>query len=169
MGRTRVSAGGVETFMRAFVYWFLRIFLGSLFIFSCIHKIADPYGFALIVRNYQLTPLYLINFVAIVLPYVELLCGLMILFGVWRLGALFLVELMLAFFSVLIAVNILRGIDFTCGCFSNSPQKVFMELPMVALVRDIILMAMGGYLFKLEQPYFKKYYIRSIAQTNREA
>jgi hypothetical protein len=40
---------------------------------------------------------------------------------------------------------------------------------MVALVRDIILMAMGGYLFKLEQPYFKKYYIRSIAQTNREA
>lgn len=159
MGRKRISLGVTSNRIEKVIYWVLRLFIGGLFIFSSIHKIVDPFGFAVIVNRYQLTPGYLVNFVAIVMPYVELFCGLAVFFGIWRLGALFLIQVLLVFFSILIGINIIRGIEFTCGCFSNSLIPTFFELPGVALVRDIILVAMGFYLFKLEKPYFFAHYL----------
>jgi len=165
MDRERVPAGEMKNFKFA-VYWFLRLFLGLVFIYASIHKITDPLGFAKIVHNFQLAPWYMVNFTAIVMPYLELLCGILLISGIFRLGALFTIEFLLAFFSVLIAVNIARGLDFTCGCFSNSTEKTVLDIPAVTLLRDIAMFLMGLYLFKLEKPYFEKHYKPVLQQDN---
>lgn len=157
MAGERVSTGKMSVINKV-IYWFLRLFMGGLFIYASIHKITDPLGFAKIVHNFQLSPWYMINFTAVVMPYVELICGLFLILGIFRLGALFTIEFLLGFFTVLIAINIARGLDFTCGCFSNSTEKTFLDIPLITLLRDIVLFFMGLYLFKLEKPYFEKNY-----------
>ncbi len=140
------------------VYWTLRVFLGGLFIFSSMHKLFDPLGFAKIIYSYQLTPHFLINFAAIVMPFVELLCGLLLIFGVFRISTLFTIEALLIFFTILIGINIVRGIDFTCGCFSNSTEKSLFNQPIVSFAKNFVLLAIGGYLIKREQTLIKKRY-----------
>ena len=61
----------------------LRLFLGLLFIYASIPKIADPAYFAAAVQNYQMIPDSLINVVAIILPWLEFVCGLLLLLGYW--------------------------------------------------------------------------------------
>ncbi|MDX9702996.1 MAG: MauE/DoxX family redox-associated membrane protein [Candidatus Auribacterota bacterium] len=141
-----------------FLYWIMRVFLGGLFIFSGMHKLFDPLGFAKIIFNYQLTPHILINFAAVVMPFVELLCGLMLIFGVFRISALVTLEALLVFFTILIGINILRGLDFTCGCFSNSTEKTFLNQPIVSFIKNFVLLAIGGYLIKREKPLIKTRY-----------
>lgn len=143
------------------LYWMARIFFGGLFVYSSLHKIFDPLGFAKIIYNYQMTPSYFINLIAITMPYVELLCGLMLIFGVFRIGALATIEFLLVFFTIIIGINILRGIDFTCGCFSNSTEQSFWNRPIISFLKNFVLIAVGAYLIKREQPYIKRRYFTS--------
>ncbi len=95
----------------------LRWLLGSFFIASGWHKIADPHGFALAIYRYDLLPGILINPVAILLPWLEVVCGaVLILFRPWRNGALCWMLAMLVPFTAAILVAIARGFDIPCGC-----------------------------------------------------
>ena len=44
-------------------------------------KIEDPQGFAVIIGNYQLVPGPLVNPLAVLLPWIEVLCGVMLIIG----------------------------------------------------------------------------------------
>ena len=52
-----------------------RLILGGIFIYAAMDKIAHPDQFAEIVYNYKLLPGALVNLMAIVLPWVEILAG----------------------------------------------------------------------------------------------
>jgi len=118
-----------------------RVFLGLLFLAASIDKILHPGDFAKIIHNYQILPDNLINIVAIVLPWLEGILGLLLVAGLWLPGAAVLANLLLAaFFSALI-FNMARGIDVHCGCFSTkvtgSPQTTWY------LVRDSFFLLLG--------------------------
>ena len=53
-----------------------RIALGLVFIAAALPKIGDPPGFAKAIWAYQLVPGPVLNPMALVLPWLELLCGL---------------------------------------------------------------------------------------------
>lgn len=98
-----------------------RLAVAGLFLAACIAKIRDPEAFALAIHRYRLLPGEWINLLAIVMPWIELTCGLAVLAAPARLraaGAL-LIAGMLAVFTVAISLNLLRGIEASCGCFST--------------------------------------------------
>ncbi len=99
--------------------WVFRWFSGSVFILSSIHKIMDPCKFAVDIYNYQISPHALINLIAIVIPYLELLLGIALIAGILPRGAALGITATLIFFIILLSINLIRGIDASCGCFSS--------------------------------------------------
>jgi uncharacterized membrane protein YphA (DoxX/SURF4 family) len=96
-----------------------RLYLGTIFLLACGHKILHPGAFAVDIATYQMLPLALVNPLAIVLPWVELAAGLMLVFGFRTRAAALLVTGMVAMFTVAISYAVARGLDMSCGCFAS--------------------------------------------------
>ena len=119
-----------------------RWILGLTFIYASFHKIISPADFAKIVYGYSLFPEIFINLIAITLPFLELIAGLALIIGIYpRSAAVIINGLLLAFIAVL-AINLVRGHEFDCGCFS-ADQGGYTSSPKVTLLRDIIYLAFG--------------------------
>jgi cobalt-zinc-cadmium efflux system protein len=140
---TRESSGGL--FLKKPVIFWIRLILGAVFLVASADKIHHPAAFAQAIYNYQILPGALINIMAIVLPWVEVLLGLFLIFGFWPSGTVTLVNLLLAVFFGALVFNTARGLDVHCGCFSTSTEGS----PATAwyLIRDGVFLLMAGYLF----------------------
>lgn len=103
-----------------------RIFLGSIFIWAAVGKIADPQAFANAIHHYRVVPPIIVNPVAVVLPWLELFCGLCLLAGLWMRASALWLSLMALVFTGLVGTALYRGIDITCGCFGadEAAQKI---------------------------------------------
>ncbi len=106
---------------RTLFLWLARLAVAGVFLGACIAKIRDPEAFALAVHRYRILPGAWVNPVALFLPWLECTCGLVILAGPPRLRAAgaFLITGMLAVFTIAISLNMLRGIEASCGCFTT--------------------------------------------------
>ena len=58
-----------------------RLYLGSIFIYAAWGKILDPYNFAVSIATYQMLPTYLVNIIAVTLPWLELVTGVLLVVG----------------------------------------------------------------------------------------
>jgi uncharacterized membrane protein YphA (DoxX/SURF4 family) len=97
----------------------LRLLIGAFFVYASLDKIASPAGFARIVYQWQVAGPLWSNLVAVTLPWVELVAGLLLVIGVLRREAALVVALLLVVFLAAAASVLARGIDVTnCGCFS---------------------------------------------------
>jgi uncharacterized membrane protein YphA (DoxX/SURF4 family) len=132
----------MESVSRTLLYITSRVILGGVFVYASVGKIADPHAFALTLFNYQLLPAELVNLSAIILPWVEMLCGVLLILGVQPLPAATVLNALLIVFAVAIGYNLARGLDFHCGCFSTSPEA--RSAGMVTLARDLILLIPGA-------------------------
>ncbi len=107
----------------------VRVALGLVFVYSSWAKIADPPAFAEMVWNYGILPGFLVNPIAIILPWLELLAGLALISGFLRKGAALLIGLMLVVFMVALSTDLARGIAIECGCFPTASEaKTAVEL-----------------------------------------
>jgi len=118
-----------------------RLIVGGLFIYAAQSKIIDPMKFAEEVRAYELAPLALTNLIAIILPWLELIAGVLLIVGLWRVEARLLILLMMLGFTFgKISVE-LRGLDINCGCWGNDwMEEVFHGIWGVLL--NIVLIGM---------------------------
>ncbi|MFQ6098267.1 MAG: MauE/DoxX family redox-associated membrane protein [Armatimonadota bacterium] len=101
-----------------------QVILGALFIWAGAAKVGDPEAFACAVFRYQLPLLSpaVARGLAMSLPWVELIVGLSLVFGVLaRSGALVAAVLLLTFIGVEGAA-VARGLDIACGCFSPNGE-----------------------------------------------
>jgi putative oxidoreductase len=99
----------------------LRLFVGLAFAVAGVEKIADPAVFGISIANYRILPGPLVLVPATVLPWMELLCGLCLLFGVLVRGSSLLVASMLVVFVGAVLSAVVRGLDISCGCFTPGP------------------------------------------------
>jgi len=113
-----------------------RFFFGGIFIYASLDKIAHPDQFARIVFNYHLVPGSLINLMALILPMSEFIAGVFLIVGVLYEGARNYLLLLLAIFMVAIGINVVRGVDLECGCFTVSSRAKSAGLQLLA--RDVI-------------------------------
>jgi uncharacterized membrane protein YphA (DoxX/SURF4 family) len=104
----------------------LRVVVGTVFVFASVEKIADPAAFAVSVSHYKLIGAPLTLIVATVLPWIELLAGLGLLFGILYRANAFLCSSMMLLFTVLVVIALLRGLDISCGCFTQDPAAARM-------------------------------------------
>ncbi|MEW5724745.1 MAG: MauE/DoxX family redox-associated membrane protein [Thermodesulfobacteriota bacterium] len=108
--------------MWKYLYLAARLTLGGVFIYASLDKIAHPGLFAEAIYNYKILPTELINLSAVVLPYVELLCGVLLVLGRPALPSAAVLTALVLVFLAAIGYNLARGLDFTCGCFTTSPE-----------------------------------------------
>jgi uncharacterized membrane protein YphA (DoxX/SURF4 family) len=106
-----------------------RLVLGGLLVYMGVSKIGDPVHFLKLMRQYQALPAsppYFLNAVAVVLPWVETVCGLALILGAAVRGAGLIAAIMLVSFTPLILLRGLElyhqggvsfcGVNFDCGC-----------------------------------------------------
>ncbi len=104
-----------------------RLVVGGVFLVAAIDKIAMPDAFAKSINNYHLVPVYLVNFSALLLPWLELLCSIFLISGIRVKATAFLASGMLVVFIAAILSAMFRGLDINCGCFAQegiAPTKV---------------------------------------------
>jgi putative oxidoreductase len=101
---------------------FFRLALGGVFIYASIYKIMDPSSFALSIWYYHMVPGNMINMMALILPWLELLCGLALIAGILYRGAIFWTTIMLVIFLAALTSAISRGLSIDCGCFKQGGE-----------------------------------------------
>jgi uncharacterized membrane protein YphA (DoxX/SURF4 family) len=118
----------------------VQIALGVVFVAAALPKIADPPAFAHMIYNYRLVPGALVNGMALVMPWIELLAGGALILGVWRREAALVAGALLIVFLVAIGFNLARGHAVDCGCFDvrsvgKSREELLTDMQSV-LLRD---------------------------------
>src|SRR5438046_10009843 len=105
-----------------FVWRILAVIVGGIFVYAGVLKIIDPVQFGLDIDNYKMLPWLVSVRLAFYLPWLEILCGLAIIFRVLCRGGLSILTLLvLVFIGATIAAKA-RGLDITCGCFGHASQ-----------------------------------------------
>ncbi|MBN1879309.1 DoxX family membrane protein [bacterium] len=108
--------------------WVCRWIAGGTFIFAAMSKIMVPCELSMDVYHYQMAPGFMINIVAIVLPAVELVLGTALITGFAPRGAALGISVILFFFIIMLTINIIRGVDFECGCFGNPETDICQKI-----------------------------------------
>jgi uncharacterized membrane protein YphA (DoxX/SURF4 family) len=116
----------------------LRTYVGGVFIYASMYKINYPGEFAETIASYQLLPFWAVNATALIMPWVELVSGVLLALGVRTKSAAAAVGGMLVLFSLVILITLLRSIPIGCGCFTSVEEP----LGWGTLGRDIIWLAM---------------------------
>lgn len=133
------------------IYHISRLILAAVFIYAGVSKGTDPVAFAGQVANYQILPYAWNYLVAATLPYIELLCGTLLLLNLRvRPAVLVLFGLNLIFMAALTSL-LVRGIDIDCGCFR--PDAETKTSPLLALWRDagLLLLMVATWLLRYRQ------------------
>jgi uncharacterized membrane protein YphA (DoxX/SURF4 family) len=101
----------------------IRIIVGGVFVITGVGKIVEPALFARDISNYDMLPTVLVNIVAIILPWIELLIGILFILGIRIIANNIVLFTMLLIFNIAVAVAWARGLDINCGCFSDIAQQ----------------------------------------------
>jgi len=110
------------------LHWVCRIILAVMFLYTGYIKIQAPLQFAVTILGYELFPEAWIPFFAKWFPWAEVALGFFLLFD----GVIFgrksvrwdiryvaaATSALLLFFTVILTITYLRGIEANCGCFS---------------------------------------------------
>ncbi len=122
----------------------MRLLLGGIFVWASLYKILDPAAFAGVIANYQLLPDALVHGFAVTLPWLELLLGCFLIFGVWLPGAVVLINILLLVFLGALLFNVARGLDIHCGCFTS--DTIGNPKTTSYLIHDAALITVAAYL-----------------------
>lgn len=124
---------------KTIIYNIFRIGLGLIFVYASLDKIWNPGLFAVSISNYKLLPLPLLHITAIILPWLELICGIALIANVKARAANQLIGVMLIVFTLAIIISIFRGLDFNCGCYNQSESTSNIGLGKVLNNLQLIL------------------------------
>jgi uncharacterized membrane protein YphA (DoxX/SURF4 family) len=136
----------------------LRWLLAAILVWAALSKIANLHEFYAAILAYQVPVAdALARWVAMVLPWLELLCGLLLLAGSARRAALAWTVLMFGLFVLATGQAWWRGLDISCGCFKlgflgDGSLAKFVESVKFACVRAVLLMGVSLYLLRASAP-----------------
>jgi len=146
--------------MRSKVPTLLRWVLGGLLLWAALSKLANLQEFFGGLSGYRLPiPPDLLKFVAVVLPWLELFCGLMLLAQVQLRAALLWAALLFGVFAIATGQAWARGFTISCGCLNfdflgleGTSFGGFLESAGFACVRASLLCIAAIYLLRTLAP-----------------
>ncbi len=125
-----------------------QIVLAGIFVVAGALKIADPPGFAHELHNYALLPERFVAPLALVMPWLEVVCGIALFLGLWRRASAAILGALLAVFIGALSIDLARGQPVDCGCFGTSavPRTEAERLTemKVAIGRDLLMLLLAG-------------------------
>jgi uncharacterized membrane protein YphA (DoxX/SURF4 family) len=114
-----------------------RILLGLIFVYAAYAKLhfngawhlRDYYFFfAMGIDSYRMLPLGAVEWMAKILPWVELGLGALLVIGAGVRWAGLVVSALLVVFMIALAHAALGGLEINCGCFGSNSVKPSREL-----------------------------------------
>jgi putative oxidoreductase len=131
--------------------------LGILLVWAAISKLANLQDFYGSLLAYRLPlPDFFLRWTAMFLPWLELLCGLMLLAKIRTQAALVWAVILFSIFVVATGQAWGRGLDISCGCFDLSMIGLLPESDVAKVMKSVsfaffraLLLAAGAiYLFR---------------------
>ena len=139
----------------------LRWLLAIALVWAALGKLANPHEFYTAILAYQL-PLFpgITRLTAIVLPWLELLTGLLLAANFRRDAALMWALVMFSVFTLATTQAWLRGLNIECGCLDlriigiqpGSGLADTLEAPAFAAIRAALLAAASYILLRRPAP-----------------
>lgn len=128
------------------LYRIVRVVYVVLFLYAGINKLLTPRSFAIVIDAFGLVPDPFIMPIAVVLPILEILAAVGLLFDVR--GSLGAVTGLLVFFMAVVSYGIWMGLDIDCGCFGpgDLEGEAYSGL-RPALYRNLFLAVGIAYLY----------------------
>jgi uncharacterized membrane protein YphA (DoxX/SURF4 family) len=115
----------------------LRLLLAGVFLFAAYTKLRQPWLlFAMSIDSYGILPEWAVLASARVLPWAELVLGIVLLSGFWLRYAAIAATAILSIFFAAIVRSYIKGLAIDCGCFG-----VGEALSAKTLLRDAALIA----------------------------
>ncbi|MEO0508945.1 MAG: MauE/DoxX family redox-associated membrane protein [Verrucomicrobiota bacterium] len=101
-----------------------RLVLAWVFIRAGLPKVQDPVAFAASIDNYRIVEGSLSLWVALVLPWLEVVIGIGLLTPWLRQASGWAITALLGLFIGLHTSAWARGLDIDCGCFGESNETI---------------------------------------------
>jgi putative oxidoreductase len=114
-------------------------------------SLADPAEFAHDINNFRILPWIASVTLAFYLPWLEIFCGLGLVFRVLYRGALSILTALIVVFTLATIAAKVRGLDITCGCFGHASQH--WSLPAHLATNLAILAALLALSFRAPSAY----------------
>jgi len=128
-----------------YVVLIFRLIMAAMFLISSYGKLVDIERYSVdAVYNFGILPMVLARPFGLVMPFIEGLCGLGLLFGVLtRLAALGIGLMSVAFF-IAKAIVLSQGRSINCGCFGAvidtlASVTIFMDIPMMFFALVVVM------------------------------
>ena len=121
-----------------------RLVLGFVFVYASWFKIVDPYEFAINIATYQILPDGLVNVMAITLPWLELVTGVLLVAGALSREASLSIGGMLVMFIAAILIAMTKDLKISCGCFASEAAAADIGWPKV--IEDVVMLAGAGWI-----------------------
>lgn len=118
----------------------LRIAMGLIFIYSGFFKALDLENFGKVIILYDISPEILVPYAAVVFPFIELVIGLLLIFGFKIKSSSFLSIILMIFWIIIISISVYRGKTFDCGCFELKQFGITEEIGLPIIFRDIVFL-----------------------------
>ena len=132
--------------LSSWIYRIVRWGLGGIFIYSGSTKLLAPQTFAVLIEAYGLLPDMLLMPVALILPALEFVAGVGLLFDIR--GSLAVISGLLLLFIAILGYGIRMGLDVDCGCFGpEEPEAEAFHGLRLALYRDMAMLVAVAFLY----------------------
>ena len=117
--------------VKSLLWRIVDLVVGGIFIYAGVIKALDPVQFANDIDNYKTLPWFVSVRLAFYLPWLEIFCGLALIFRfLYRGGLSILTALIAVFIGATIAAK-MRGLDITCGCFGHASKNWSFSMHLV--------------------------------------
>ena len=129
--------------MKAF-WRILDVIVGGIFVYAGVIKALDPVQFGNDIDNYKMLPWFVSVRLALYMPWLEIFCGLAVIFNFLYRGGLSILTALLTVFIGATIVAKMRGLDITCGCFGHASKNWNFS---THLVLDLLILVVTLALF----------------------
>ena len=95
-------------------------------------------------------PDFTINFLAIAFPWIELVAGILLIFGIAVKENSAILSALLFVFIVAIIISIARGLNIDCGCFGTVEGS---KVGLIKILENVGLLIIGLILMKFDSKF----------------
>ena len=128
-----------------FIWRIVDLIIAAIFIYAGVLKALDPVQLAHDIDHYKILPWAVGVGLAFYLPWLEIFCGLALIFRLFYRGALSILTALVVVFLVATIAAKVRGLDITCGCFGHASQNWSFPTHLALDLAILVALAALGY------------------------